>query len=290
MRSKLKFWLVIGPVLALGAATAIAIVLGVIWIVATNIGARREARRQWEQEHAERVKIADEARAAKQTQPAKTPAAAPPRNTPASLSPRPQDARNRIKNPSFAGFESWRQFHISKTPDKHSLTEAGGVVTWERTQSGHENGLVGIEQQLDIDVRNANRVVLSLEALVEYQTLYAPPLWLSNLNYPSQLPVHVAVLYDDRRGHPYRWDYGFTIHEGADGVLELDGKTQVYQYKPGKAPLPNATPVPQGKWCRVSIDILEHADPRPVKIAGLLLYGNGFDFKGAVRNVRLEVE
>jgi len=282
LKSKLKMLLVLGPVLAIGAIVVLVVVIGAVWLVVANVRARNEAKREWEQEQVElRVQIA-KSKAAKLASPSKTAVAA--------ATPAPEDKDNLLKNPSFSNLDCWNQFHITRVQDAVTLQEKDGVLMWERTQGRGDGGSVGVQQELDIDVSDADSAILSLDVRVSYQTQQGPELWTRKLNYPAQMPVHIAVLYDNKRGFPERWDYGFVIHDYANHVLEANPKTQVWRYRPGATPLRNATPVPKDKWCRFSIDLMKHMDPRPAKIAGIMLYGNGLEFRGSVHKVRLEVE
>lgn len=142
-------------------------------------------------------------------------------------------------------------------------------------------------------------MVLSLEAKVDSHTLKGTGWWSAERGGPGEMPVHVQVDYVDVEGKARSWSHGFLVRAKSEEVLWLNPETGIREYRKDVPLLRNATPVPAGQWVWVRFDLMDDAVrrdpagellPRPAKLTRIHLFGNGWDFRGAVRNVALTVE
>lgn len=138
---------------------------------------------------------------------------------------------------------------------------------------------------------------LCLDVWVGYHTLKNTGWWAEERGGSGEMPVHVTVVYRDRGGQQQRWDHGFLLDNKAQDVLWLNPKTGKREYKTGKTTLRNVTPVLKDSWSHFCFDLLDSNTrkdvkghqtlPRPATITRIMLYGNGWDFRGAAGNVVL---
>jgi hypothetical protein len=114
-----------------------------------------------------------------------------------------------------------------------------------------------------------------------------------------EMPVHVAVEYLDDKGQKQTWDHGFLLHAAASENLQQNPATKMWEIKKGESSLLNVTPLVKGEPGRFCFALLEDEVrrdlrgetvlPRPRTLTRLKLFGNGWDFKAAVANVKLFV-
>ncbi len=204
---------------------------------------------------------------------------------------------NLIKDADFNTLNKWERFHSSEVGDIVSLDKRGNYIVWERTGSRNDEGTVGVYQNLDVDVRNTRTLSLCLDVWVDYHTLERTGWWWEERDENGQMPVEITVLYLDKTGKSHQWSHGFLIDHHASAVLWVDPDTGKWEYKDGIAAPQNITPVPKASWCHFCFDLLDEAIrkdlkgqralPKPARLIRILLYGNGWDFRGAVGNVVL---
>ena len=191
-------------------------------------------------------------------------------------------AGNKLENGDFEGLAGWEDAHSSPVPDRTRLAHGGNFVFWQRVGSQENGGSLGVAQSLDLDVSEARRVELCLDIWVGYHTLKNTGWFAEEYGRLNEMPVHVRIDYLDEAGLQQTWHHGF--------LTRHDGTTSMSNY----------TLVPAAKWRYFCFDILDdqvrrgpygrETLPQPIEIQRVQLFGNGWDFKGAVGNVMLRVD
>ena len=144
-----------------------------------------------------------------------------------------------------------------------ALGEIPGAVTFKRTGRGHGETL--ISQQLDVDLWDYERLILTADFRVLSHTLSGGG-WLGT-EYPLMLRVH----YRDATGGKLTYYRGFFLHNQDN------------------YPVQNGVRLASTDWQRVEFDLLA-ANPRPWKIETVQVVAQGWDYHSAVREVHLWAE
>jgi hypothetical protein len=191
-------------------------------------------------------------------------------------------AGNLLANGAFEDLAGWGTLHQSDVADEIRLEDGGNFVLWERTRSGSDGGAVGLFQDLEVDVLGAEQVNLCLDVWVGYHTLQNSGRSSESQGSEGEMPAHITVRYLDASGNQGRWSHGFLIRS--------EGETSLQNY----------TLVPAAEWSHVCVDLTdegvlkdprgEQTLPRPVTITQVRLFGDGWDFKGAVGNALLRAD
>ena len=144
-----------------------------------------------------------------------------------------------------------------------SLTETPGAVTFKRSGRGHGETL--ISQQVDVDLWDYEKLVLTADFRVLSHTLSGGG-WLGT-EYPIMLRVH----YRDATGGKLTYYRGFFLHNQDN------------------YPVQNGTRLASTEWQRFEVDLLS-INPRPWKIETVQVVAQGWDYHSAVREVHLWAE
>jgi hypothetical protein len=181
---------------------------------------------------------------------------------------------NLLKNGSFQTLEGWAQHDTTDAEDQISLETRENYVVWTRTNSRSESRGLGLYQDdLELNVSGANTLMIDLDVWVGGQTLDGAG-WLGN-----EAPMLLEIMYLDQESRTHTWRRGFIMH----GEVELE----------------HIMTVPQATWTHVSFDLMDaqnrldqfdSAMPAPATILKVMVYGNGWDFKGAVGNLCIRKE
>lgn len=206
-------------------------------------------------------------------------------------------SENLLKNGDFNTLEEWERFHSSKAGDLISLEKGQNYIVWERTNSQNDKGKVGVYQNLDVDVFNTRSLSLCLDVWVDYHTLEHTGWWWEARDGNAEMPVEMTVLYLDKTGKSYQWNHKFLIQHNAPAVLWVNPDTGKWEYRSGVTPSQNVTPLPKASWGHFCFDLMDETSrkdgqgrrilPKPARLTRILLYGSGWDFRGAVGNVML---
>lgn len=134
---------------------------------------------------------------------------------------------------------------------------------------------IAILQRLDQDVRDFDRLEVSLDVLLDFQSLSGGGL-LS-----SEFPIIVRLDYKDRWGNDKFWTHGF-YYQNQDG----------YPIAPDPWGQPAGEKIPRGVWYPYeSGNLLELlGDNRPAQIADLTVYASGWNYDSLVSEIQLIVE
>jgi hypothetical protein len=163
-------------------------------------------------------------------------------------------------------------------PPGVEVVEDGGRSAVRLVRREPDDGIhseVAIHQTLDQDVRDFSRVEVSMDVLMDFQSLSGGGL-LS-----SEFPIIVRLDYKDLWGDDKFWTHGF-YYQNRDG----------YPIAPDPWGQPSGEKVPQGVWYPYeSGNLLELlGDNRPAQITGLTVYASGWNYDSLVSELQLIVE
>jgi hypothetical protein len=193
-------------------------------------------------------------------------------------------AQNLVENGSFqqplsAGWlTSTVVLTSSVSPPTVQVVEEGGRQAARFVQQGANAGdhtEVAIHQKLDQDVRDFDRLEVSLDVRVDSQSLSGGGL-LS-----SEFPVIVRVDYKDLWGDDKFWTHGFYYQNNAG-----------YPIAPDPWGRPSGEQIPRGVWYPYeSGNLLELlGENKPAHVTGLTVYSSGWNYDGLVSEIQLIVE
>ena len=158
------------------------------------------------------------------------------------------------------------------------VVEVGGRQAARLVQLDVEDGNhteVAIQQRLDQDVRDFDRLEVSADIRLDFQSLSGGGL-LS-----SEFPIIVRLDYKDLWGNDKFWTHGFYYHNRAN-----------YPVAPDPWGRPTGEQVPQGVWYPYEsgnlLDLL--GENMPARITGLTVYASGWRYDGLVSEIQLVVE
>ncbi len=193
-------------------------------------------------------------------------------------------AQNLIQNGSFQlplethWVTSTVVFSSTVKPPAIQDVEDGGrrairLVRREPDDGTHSE--VAIQQRLDQDVRDFDRLTVSMDVLLDFQSLSGGGL-LS-----SEFPIIVRLDYKDRWGSDKFWTHGFYYQN-----------PQGYPIAPDPWGQPTGEKIPRGVWYPYeSGNLLELlGDNRPAQITGLTVYASGWNYDSLVSEVQLILE
>jgi hypothetical protein len=144
----------------------------------------------------------------------------------------------------------------------------------EQAQDGdHTEG--AIQQKLDRDVRDFDRLEVALDVKLNFQSLSGGGL-LS-----SEFPIIVRLDYKDLWGNNQFWTYGFYYRNPAGYPIAIASWGG-----------PSGEQLPQGVWYPYeSGNLMELlAENRPAQITGLTVYASGWNYDSQVSEIQLIVE
>jgi hypothetical protein len=166
----------------------------------------------------------------------------------------------------------------SASPPSVSVVEDGGrraVSLVQRQANPGDHTEVAIHQRVERDVRDFDRLEVSLDLKLEFQSLSGGGL-LS-----SEFPIIVRVDYKDLWGDDKFWTHGFYYQNHAG-----------YPIAPDPWGRPTGEQIPQGVWYAYEsgnlLDLL--GENRPAYITGLTVYASGWNYEGIVSEIQLIVE
>lgn len=193
-------------------------------------------------------------------------------------------AQNLIANGNFqqplstAWLTSTVVYTTAAEPPRVEVIEDGGRGAVRLIRRELDDGIhseVAIQQRLDQDVRDFDRLEVSLDVLLDFQSLSGGGL-LS-----SEFPIIVRLDYKDIWGNDKFWTHGF-YYQNRDG----------YPIAPDPWGQPSGERIPRGVWYPYeSGNLLELlGDNRPAQITGLTVYASGWNYDGLVSEIQLIVE
>lgn len=190
-----------------------------------------------------------------------------------------------IRNGDFSdSLSQWEKTHSSKVEDKWEVAvkDKEKYLSWSREQSGSDGGTVGVVQQMEANVREFRKLILSIDVRVSSHTLSGPGWWAEQRGGSGEYPVKILIYYKDVKDRPHVWTHGF--------LSDFKGRTN----------LKNFSNSPRDTWYHYEADLMDVAElvdmdfqqrgqrlPLPAKITAIKLLGQGWDFVAAVDNVKL---
>jgi hypothetical protein len=165
----------------------------------------------------------------------------------------------------------------AKSP-RVEVVEDGGRTAVRLVRREPDDGVhseVAVQQELDQDVRDFARLAVSLDVLIDFQSLSGGGL-LS-----SEFPIIVRLDYKDVWGDDKFWTHGF-YYQNRDG----------YPITPDPWGQPSGEMIPRGVWYPYEsgnlLDLL--GDNRPAQITGLTVYASGWNYDSLISEIQLIVE
>jgi hypothetical protein len=163
-------------------------------------------------------------------------------------------------------------------PPYVEIVEDGGRQAARLVQLAVEDGEhteVALQQRLSQDVRDFDRLEVSADIRLDYQSLSGGGL-LS-----SEFPIIIRLDYKDLWGNDKFWTHGFYYHNQANYPIALDPWGR-----------PAGEQVPQGVWYPYEssnlLDLL--GENKPARITGLTIYASGWQYDGMISEIHLIVE
>jgi hypothetical protein len=193
-------------------------------------------------------------------------------------------ARNLIANGDFqeplqtAWLTSTKVLDPSVKPPHVEIVDDGGrpaVRLMRREQDAGNHTEVAIRQALDQDARDFVRLEVSLDVLLDFQSLSGGG------QLSSEFPIIVRLDYKDRWGNDQFWTHGFYYQNQAAYPIASDPWGQ-----------PSGERIPRGVWFPYeSGNLLELlGESGPVHVTGLTVYASGWNYDSLVSEVQLIVE
>ena len=182
-------------------------------------------------------------------------------------------ARDLVSNGDFSrGLQAWQIGNRAiedNRPGTVSLVLEDGrhIAVFERRDS-IRHGETFIHQQLDVDVRDFQSLKLDLDVKVMKQSLSGGG-WVG-----SEYPVMVLIRYRDAFGGENTWFRGYYIHNEDNH------------------PVTSGQAVTTGGWRSDTIELFspQHVFPRPTYLAWVEVQGSGWEYHGAVTDLRIIAE
>jgi hypothetical protein len=193
-------------------------------------------------------------------------------------------ARNLIRNGNFQDplATTWVTNTVvlasSVEPPQLEIVEEGSrraVRLVRRDQQDGDHTEISIYQKLDQDVRDFVRLVVSLDVMLEFQSLSGGG------QLSSEFPIIVRLDYKDRWGTDKFWTRGFYYQNQAGYPIASDPWG-----------LPSGIQIPRGIWYPFeSSDLMALlGDNRPAHLTGLTVYASGWNYDSLVSEIQLIVE
>lgn len=164
------------------------------------------------------------------------------------------------------------------TPPFVTVVEDGGRKAARLVQQQANDGdhtEVAIQQKLDKDVRDFDRLEVALDVQLEFQSLSGGGL-LS-----SEFPIIVRLDYKDLWGNDQFWTHGFYYQNNAGYPIATDPRGR-----------PKGEEIPRGVWYPYEsgnlMDLL--GENKPAQITGLTVYASGWNYDGFVSEIQVIVE
>ncbi len=182
-------------------------------------------------------------------------------------------ARDLVTNGDFGrGLQGWqignRAIEDNKPGTVSLILEDGRhIAVFERRES-NRHGETFIHQQLDVDVRDFQSLRLSLDVKVMKQSLSGGG-WVG-----SEYPVMVLVRYRDAFGSENTWFRGYYIHNDENH------------------PVTSGQSVTAGGWRSDTTELFspQHVFPKPTHLLWVEVQGSGWEYHGAVTDLRIIAE
>ena len=193
-------------------------------------------------------------------------------------------ARNLIQNGNFQEplTSNWVTSTVildpSREPPRVEVVENGGRRSVRLVRREEDDGVhseVAIRQNLDQDVRDFRRLELSLDVLLDFQSLSGGG------QLSSEFPIIVRLDYKDLWGNDKFWTHGFYYQNQAGYSIGKDRWGQ-----------PLGEKIPRGVWFPYeSGNLLELlGDDRPAHLTGITIYASGWNYDSQVSEIQLIVE
>ncbi|MFQ6055736.1 MAG: NosD domain-containing protein, partial [Methanosarcinales archaeon] len=196
---------------------------------------------------------------------------------------------NLIKNGDFSdGLNNWteRGYGRGNRQVKVVYDDAinSSVLEFKRWNSGADGGMVGVYQNLSINVNEYKEIYLEADVKVISNTLGDSGWWSYVYGGDGEFPVHLYLYYEDENGTDWVWTHGFLPVKDYWNRTNYDivNRSEWYHYiSPNLVFLKTTTTKPHN---------VPIPSPPPKKITGIFLGGKCWDFSGRIDNVKLNIK
>jgi hypothetical protein len=166
----------------------------------------------------------------------------------------------------------------SVMPPRVEIIEDGGRQAVRLSRREQDNGNhteASLSQKLDQDVRDFDRLQVSLDIKLDFQSLSGGG------QLSSEFPIIVRLDYEDLWGNDKFWLHGFYFQNQEGYPIALDWWGQ-----------PRGEQVPQGVWYPYESDNLIQllGENKPAHITGLTVYASGWNYDSQVSEIQLIAE
>jgi hypothetical protein len=186
-------------------------------------------------------------------------------------------AQNLLRNGNFSEpmRDSWESYVIAQnvTPGKVNIMERDGRRVAYFVRQGEDNvpTEVGIRQVIDRDINVYDKLYLTLDAKLLFQSLPGAG-YLS-----SEYPLRVEITYTDIYGKSgLTWGHGFYFRDPENENWQIVGGEQIPPFNWYTYRSPNL------------MELLK--DTRPARIDGIRIYASGWNYQSMVSEVYLVAE
>jgi len=163
-------------------------------------------------------------------------------------------------------------------PPRVAVVEDAGrsavqLVRREPDEGNHTQ--VSIQQKLDRDVRDFDHLQISLDVMLNFQSLSGGG------QLSSEFPVIVWLDYKDQWGNDQFWTHGFFYQNERNFSIATDAWGR-----------PLGEQIPQGVWFPYeSGNLMELlGESKPVRVTNIKVYASGWNYDSLVSEVQLIVE
>jgi hypothetical protein len=163
-------------------------------------------------------------------------------------------------------------------PPTVAIVEDGGrnaVQLLRRETDDGNHTQVSIQQRIDRDVRDFDYLQISLDVMLNYQSLSGGG------QLSSEFPVIVRLDYKDQWGNDQFWTHGFYYQNDRNFAIATDAWGR-----------PLGEQIPQGVWFPYEsgnlVELL--GESKPVYVTGIKVYASGWNYDSLVSEVQLIVE
>ena len=187
-----------------------------------------------------------------------------------TITPTPEED---LERGSFEVGRNWSVTHRTNVDDDWEyglfLETGGEVLRYARSNSRSDGGAVLFGKESILEVGDYSEVIVRGDVqLVDY-TLRGSGWWCEEHDCDGDWPAEVKLIYIDENNIPVIWWVWGFLHEE-----NTESKT-------------NYEIVPRTGWHSFETPNLMDENPKPVTIRSLAIGGEGWDFRGAFRNVEI---
>ncbi|MCI4625437.1 MAG: hypothetical protein L3V56_05690 [Candidatus Magnetoovum sp. WYHC-5] len=185
--------------------------------------------------------------------------------------------KNLVMNGSFKGLDNWSIYKSKGIRGEVYVGTVEDYVLLERVGSAKTMGDVGVYQELDEDVEDAEKLIVEFDVRVSTDSIPSEQRWSTRQRGGSgDMPAQIIISYKDADGKNHNWVHGFLPYSNVALTFK------------------DYTIIGKEKWHHfyvnfmsdeVRLDAKGNVLPKPSKLTQVMLKARGWDFKSAIANV-----